>query len=488
MRVEVVDIRKHYGSVKANDGVSLSLEPGEIHGILGENGAGKSTLMKILSGFATRTSGSIFFNGQPIAFTNTGEAARLGIGMLYQDPLDFPNLSVLDNFMLGHTGRLRLHRKKIRPYFISHSESFHFHLNPETAVKRLTVGERQQLELLRLLALGVEVLILDEPTTGISEEQKDVLYAALRRLAAAGKTVVLVSHKLEDVEALCDRVTVLRGGRVSGDMARPFDTQALLAMMFGRPPAQPPRLVILPGQEVIRLDRVSAQGGRSGLKECTAEIHENEVVGLAGLEGSGQETFLRTAAGITSPVRGSVYLCGRDMRGGDYHDFNHGGVVFVPAGRLEEALISGLSIAEHMELQADPPTFCLQRAAAVQAASVKIRDFYIKAHPDTLVDELSGGNQQRLLLSFLPLNPRLMLLENPTRGLDVESISWVWHYLRGYSQRGTGIVFSSAELEEILTVADRILVFFDGQIIKNVAASDTDVHDLGRAIAGKLSS
>jgi general nucleoside transport system ATP-binding protein len=488
MRVEVVDIRKHYGSVKANDGVSLTLEPGEIHGILGENGAGKSTLMKVLSGFTTMTSGLIFFNSRQTACTNTAEAARLGIGMLYQDPLDFPNLSVLDNFMLGHTGRLRLHRKLIRPHFISHSESFHFHLQPDTTVNSLTVGERQQLELLRLLALGVEVLILDEPTTGISVEQKDVLYAALRRLAAAGKTVVLVSHKLEDVEALCDRVTVLRGGRVSGAMLRPFDTQALLAMMFGRPPAMPPRLVHFPGQEVMRMDRVSAQGGRAGLKECTAKIHENEVVGLAGLEGSGQEAFLRAAAGITSPARGSVYLCGRDMRGGDYHDFNHKGVVFVPAGRLEEALISGLSIAEHMALQADPPAFRLQRAAAVQAASAKIREFHIKGQPDTLVDELSGGNQQRLVLSFLPPNPHLLLLENPTRGLDVESVNWVWHYLRGYSQRGTGIVFASTELDEILTVADRILVFFDGQIIKDVAASKTDVHDLGRAIAGKLSS
>jgi len=488
MRVELVDIHKHYGPVKANDGISLSLEPGEIHGILGENGAGKSTLMKILSGFAAMTSGAILLNGRPTAFKNTATAARLGIGMLYQDPLDFLNLSVLDNFMLGHTGRLRLHRKLIRPHFTSHAKSFHFHLNPDAAVKSLTVGERQQLELLRLLALGVEVLILDEPTTGISAEQRELLYAALRRLAAAGKSVVLVSHKLEDVEALCDRVTVLRGGRVSGTTMRPFDTQALLAMMFGRPPVMPPRIVHIPGQEVLKLDRVSAQGGRAGLMECTARIHENEVVGLAGLEGSGQEAFLRAAGGITPPERGSVYLGGRDMRGGGYHDFRSRGVVFVPAARLEEALVPGLSIADHVALQADPPPFFLQPAAAAQIASAKIADFRIKGRPGTAVDELSGGNQQRLLLSFLPPNPRLLLLENPTRGLDVESVNWVWQYIRGYSQRGTGVVFSSAELDEILLVADRILVFFNGRIIKDAAASETDAHDLGRAIAGKLSS
>ena len=488
MRVELVDIRKHYGSVKANDGVSLILEPGAIHGILGENGAGKSTLMKILSGFVAMTSGAILLNGRPATCRNPAEAARHGIGMLYQDPLDFLQLSVLDNFMLGHTGRLRLHRKLIRPRFISHAESFHFRLNPDAAVKSLTVGERQQLELLRLMALGVEVLILDEPTTGISADQKEVLCAALRRLAADGKSVVLVSHKLEDVEALCDRVTVLRGGRVSGTMLRPFSTQALLAMMFGRPPAMPPRIVHVPGREVLKLDRVSARGGRAGLMECTAGIHENEVVGLAGLEGSGQEAFLRAAAGVTPPAGGSVYLCGRDMRGGGYHDFRCRGVVFVPAARLEEALIPGLSIAEHLALQADPLKFRLQRAAAVQAACARIKDFHIKGRPETLVDELSGGNQQRLLLSFLPPNPRLLLLENPTRGLDVESVNWVWQFIRAYSQRGTGIAFSSAELDEILMAADRILVFFNGRIIKDVAASETDAHDLGRAIAGKLSS
>jgi simple sugar transport system ATP-binding protein len=269
-------------------------------------------------------------------------------------------------------------------------------------------------------------------------------------------------------------------------MRRPFGTPALLAMIFGRPPPVPPRIAGTPGREVLRLDRVSAQGGRSGLKQCTAAIHENELVGLAGLEGSGQEAFLRTAAGITPPTGGSVYLDGRDMRGGDYHGFRRCGAVFVPAARLEEALIPGLSIAEHLALQADPPTFRLQHAAAVKRASAKIKDFQIKGRPETSVEELSGGNQQRLLLSFLPPNSRLLLLENPTRGLDVDSVNWVWNYIRGYCRRGAAIVFSSAELDEILTAADRILVFFNGRIIKDVKASETDAHDLGRAIAGKL--
>ena len=219
MRVDLVDIRKHYGAIKANDGISLTVAPGELHGILGENGAGKSTLMKILAGFSVRTSGSIRVNGRPVDYRTTAEAAALGVGMLYQDPLDFPQLTVIDNFILGQTGAISLPRKAFKARFLELADSLHFRLNPEAAVNSLTVGERQQVELLRLLALGIELLILDEPTTGISAAQKEILYAALRRLAAEGKSVLLVSHKLDDVEALCDRLTVLRLGRVTGDMA-----------------------------------------------------------------------------------------------------------------------------------------------------------------------------------------------------------------------------------------------------------------------------
>jgi simple sugar transport system ATP-binding protein len=486
MRLELVDIYKHYGAVKANDGVSLTVAPGELHGILGENGAGKSTLMKILAGFTARTSGSIRVDGKPVDYRTTAEAAGLGIGMLYQDPLDFPQLPVIDNFTLGQIGAISLARNAFRARFIDLAESFHFSLNPDAPVNSLTVGERQQVELLRLLALGIQLMILDEPTTGISANQKEVLYSALRRLAAEGKSVLLVSHKLEDVEALCDRVTVLRLGRVTGAMVRPFDTAQLLKMMFGTPPATPTGCAQPTGNKVLVLDRVSCQGGRSGLVDCSVAIRQAEVVGLAGLEGSGQDVFLRVAAGLKPPQAGSIHVCGEPMRGYNYHIFNKLGVFFLPSARLEEGLIPELTIAEHVALLEKRRAFRVPYKAAAEDAALRIERFRIKGRPQTPVEELSGGNQQRLLLSFLPPDPRLLLLENPTRGLDLESVNWVWQHLQSYGRKGACIVFSSPELDEILMVADRVLIFFDGRIIMDVAAAGTDVQKLGKAIAGKV--
>jgi len=484
MRVELVDIHKHYGAVKANDGISLTVAPGELHGILGENGAGKSTLMKILAGFTARTSGSVRVDGKPVDYRTTAEAAGLGVGMLYQDPLDFPQLAVLDNFILGQSGAVVLARKAFKARFLELADSFHFRLNPEAPVSSLTVGERQQVELLRLLALGIRLLILDEPTTGISAAQKEALYAALRRLAEEGRSVLLVSHKLEDVDALCDRVTVLRLGRVTGEMARPFDTEQLLKMMFGAPPHPPMRRAQPAGGAVLALDRVSSPGGRSGLVDCSVAARRGEVVGLAGLEGSGQEVFLRVAAGLKPLQAGSVRVSGQPLPQ-DYHAFNQRGVYFVPSARLEEGLIPELTITEHVALQQERRSLRVPYAAAAEDAGRRIESFRIKGGPQTPVEELSGGNQQRLLLSFLPSDPTLLLLENPTRGLDLESVNWVWQHLQSYCRKGTGIVFSSPELDEILMVAARVLVFFNGRIILDVPAAETDIQKLGSAIAGK---
>ena len=486
MHIELRDIHKYFGPVKANNGINLTVDAGEIHGILGENGAGKSTLMKILAGFSHQTRGEIFVDGTAVDYRNPAHAATLGIGMLYQDPLDFALLSVLDNFMLGQTDGLDSQKKKFSKRFNDLAESLNFILPPDAAVKTQTIGERQQLEIIRLMALGIEVLILDEPTTGISSTQKEVLFDALKKLAVQGKSIILVSHKLEDVEALCNRVTVLRHGEVSGKMNWPFDSRRLLEMMFGTPPVFPARCSEKPGSEVLVMSGVSGSGGRAGLKDCNVVIRESEVVGLAGLEGSGQGIFLRIAGGLKRATRGSIRLPGCDMHGKDHHAFKRRGVTFLPASRLEEGLIAGLSITEHFALQDSRDRFVVRWQDAFQAAQRQIDNFRIKGQPASVVEELSGGNQQRLLLSFLPANPVLLLLENPTRGLDIESVNWVWQHLHTYCGKKTGIVFSSPELDEILMVADRVLVFFNGSIIKEVEAAKTNVQELGKAIAGKL--
>jgi ABC-type uncharacterized transport system ATPase subunit len=486
MRITLHDIHKRYGNVRANDGITMEIAPGTIHGILGENGAGKSTLMKILAGYAAKTSGSIFLDGRPSDFAGPWQATELGMGMLYQDPLDFAPLTVIENFMMGLAhGVVRneaFYRQKLQDLTLH----FSFYLNPDARVRNLTIGERQQLELVRLLALGVNVLILDEPTTGISSLQRQTLFAALRRLAEEQKTILLVSHKLEDVESLCDRVTVLRQGKVAGEMGRPFETSVLLQWMFRSLPQSPP---CAPNKEVCHelalvLEGVAASGGRVGLQPCNITIRKGEIVGLAGMEGSGQDIFLRVAAGLKKPDQGRIRIEGRDMTGEDHHAFRLKGVTFLPAARLEEGLMPGLTITEHFALGFGR-RIRVPWKDATELAQEGINRFRVVGEPHTKAETLSGGNQQRLLLALLPSNPRVLVLEHPTRGLDMDSVRWVWEKLTAFAAGGASILFSSAELEEILQVADRILVFFDGMVVKDTRRCDTTLDEVAQAIAGK---
>lgn len=486
MRVELRDIHKYFGSVKANNGITLTVKPGTIHGILGENGAGKSTLMKVLAGYISKTQGTILLNGHVENYATPAEASRLGIGMLYQDPLDYPSLSVLENFMIGQTRGFVGQRGELKKRLHDLDKYFNFSLHPDDRVGRLTVGERQQLEILRLIALGIEVLILDEPTTGISKEQKDALFQALRKLASGGKSVVLVSHKLQDAEVLCDTVTVLRDGVVAGSMDYPYEVNRLLDMMFEVPPVAPSRTAIDYGETILSMEHVSGLGGRSGLLDCTMSIQEGEMIGLAGLEGSGQGVFLRLACGISKPTSGTIELFGMPVQGQRHHIFKEKGVVFLPTSRLEEGLMPGLSIMEHFALQDRKGGLIVKWQDALEMSTARIKKFRVVGRPETTVENLSGGNQQRLLLSLLSKESKLLLLEHPTRGLDVESAHWVWQHLHKYCLRKTGIIFSSADLDEIMTVADRILVFFEGRIVMDVRKEDADMNELSRAMAGNV--
>ena len=485
MRITLRDIHKHYGKVHANSGINMEIERGSIHGIIGENGAGKSTLMKILAGYVQKTSGTILIDDRPANYKGTSQATSLGIGMLYQDPLDFPQLSVLENFMMGLSHGLYSKDSSYRNQLEKSCNFFGFNLDPDAPVHYLTVGERQQLELIRLLTLGVQILILDEPTTGISSLQREILFKALRELAFQQKTILLVSHKLNDVESLCDRSTVLRAGKVAGHMDQPFDTQTLLKWMFDTPPPPPTRSEIKPGQITLAMEGVSASGNHSGLRDCNVTICQGEIVGLAGLEGSGQSSFLRLASGLEKPKKGTIRLKQKSMTGRDYHTFKSQGVTFLPTARLEEGLIPGLTITEHFALHQEK-SMMIPWEMSKKQADEGIELFKIVGTPSSTVESLSGGNQQRLLLALMSTSPHLLLLEQPTRGLDMESARWVWQQLISYAHKGAGIIFSSAELEEILLVADRVLIFFNGTVVKDAKTRDTNLNELGRAIAGKV--
>jgi general nucleoside transport system ATP-binding protein len=485
MDVELRSVHKWFGPVHANDGINLLIPSGTIQGILGENGAGKSTLMKILSGFYQADEGEILLDGKPVKIDSPADSIRHGIGMLHQDPLDFPPMKVVDNFLIGKDGGLFPDRAKTIQEIGELQAKFGFDLDPDAYVEALTVGERQQLEILRLLWLGAKVLILDEPTTGISALQKDKLFATLRLLVEQGMSVIFVSHKLDEVEILCSRVAVFQRGQLVGIAEPPYLTRDLVKMMFGKEVASGLRVKTCSEEVVLQLENLSIEDYRLQTRNVTLDFCEGEVIGLAGMEGSGQRQFLRTLGGLMRPVGGKLIVKGKDMTGKPYGDFLKKGIAYVPAARLEEGLIPGLTLTEHTVLAENSKSFVIDRPRAEELTQHRIKEFSIRGRSENRIEELSGGNQQRALLALLRSPLTLLLIEHPTRGLDIESTIWIWGKLKERCKQGTNIIFISSDLDEILLYSDRVLVFFAGKVSAPLDAEATTVGVLGQLIGGK---
>ncbi len=346
------------------------------------------------------------------------------------------------------------------------------------------MGERQQLELLRLLWLGAGVLILDEPTTGISARQRAELFETLRRLAAQGKTVIFVSHKLDEIQDLCTRVAVLRQGRLVGEARPPFEVQRLVTMMFEREISPGERVACTPGETLLRLSALEAEHGRLRIDGVDLEVRAGETIGLAGMEGSGQSLLLRACAGLVPVTGGRLLFENVDLTGKNYRHFKRKGVAYVPASRLEEGLIPGLSLTDHFLLTQPKPGLFIDREKGRRLAQERIAEFNIRGTPANKVESLSGGNQQRALLALVKAGAKLMLLEHPTRGLDIESVIYLWSKLKDRCNQGGAIIFASSDLEELLRYSDRILVFFAGNVSGPLEAATTTVQELGQLIGG----
>ncbi len=550
MRVELRDIHKYFGPVRANQGIDLIFEPGRIYGLLGENGAGKSTLMKILSGYQSPTMGQVVLNGEPVDFESPSDALRRGIGMLYQSPQDFPPLQVVENHLLAYNDEFVLDFAVGDRQLQETARRFSFKLDTRNYVDTLTLGERQQMELLRLLSLGAEVLILDEPTTGISQEQKETLFGTMRRLAhEEDKTIILVSHKLEEVQELCDAAAVLRTGKLVGTRDIPCPTGELVRMMFGEDLPRSEHPALESDVCVLSLENATVQTYRLTLDAINLEVCQGEVLGLAGLEGSGQRLLMQACAGLQEVFSGTVKLDGEPLRGkrspffwapwlaaavfavrlvwlivllaggrigglqfaggvgaalllagliwligtvliswtsqSPYHEFQERGGAYVPAGRLEEGLIPGLSLTEHMVLAEPEHAFMVDWKRARTDIEQRIERYNVIGRPDSHVEELSGGNQQRVMLGLLDSPLRLILLEHPTRGLDVTSANHIWDLFQERRREGTAIIFMSADLDELLDRSDRIAVFSAGKMSRVVNTRETTVEDLGYLIGGQ---
>lgn len=486
MRVELRDIRKYFGSVKANDGITLTLEPGRIYALVGENGAGKSTLMKILSGYQPPTGGDILLDGQPARFHSPADALAKGVGMLYQDPLDMPPFRVIDNYLLGRDNRLPLDYKTARAELAQLAQRYGFAIDPNATIDSLSMGERQQLELVRLLAGGAEILILDEPTTGISAEQKEVLFESMRKMTSEeGKTVILVSHKLEEVQELCIYAYVLRRGKLVGGQNLPCGNELLVEMMFGQMPQRSRRPPFDIGGPVLELRDVTISTYQLTVPDVNLTVRAGEVFGFAGLEGSGQRLVMQACAGLLPVSKGQVHLAGQDVTSWGYHRMQANDMGYVAAGRLEEGLVAGLSLTEHLVLARPEKRFFIDWQGNQTEMAERITTYQIVGRPETTADALSGGNQQRLLFSLLNTPLKLLLLEHPTRGLDVRSADYTWQLLYGRREHGTAILFISADLDEIIAHSDRIAVFSGGRMSRVLDATATTAEELGHLIGGQ---
>jgi len=487
--VEVVasHIVKRFGALAANDDVTVRFAPGTIHGILGENGAGKSTLMRILCGVLAPDSGEVVVNGHSHARLTPEAAGRLGIGMLTQDPLDFPPLAVWENFALG--GGPVLLRRQAKDRLAAVCDRMGFVLPPDAPVARLTVAERQQLELARLFDRDVRLLILDEPTTGISPAQKEALFTVLRNFVADGERVVaLVTHKLAEARELCDTVTVLRQGRLAGSFAAPLSAAEILAAMFGAEAAcdvaaGPPRPgSSAAGEPFVTVTDAVIADEKIVLDPLSVAIRPGEIVGLAGISGGGQEAFLRGLAGIAPAVAGSITVDGRELAGKPATRYRDAAVHYLPASRMEEGLFPGLTLLDHVRL-----AFPERRAEAREIFAERcVGRFRLTNQPEAKAARLSGGNQQRLLLSLIPDDIRLLLADNPTRGLDAASIAQIWDHFRERAASGAAVVFFSEDLDELLDHAGRVLVFYSRALVADLTAGGYDAARVGDLMTGRI--
>ncbi len=484
MEIQLEHIDKRFGAVHANRDISLTLTGGRIVGVLGENGAGKSTLMKILAGFQPADGGTIRIDGAHVDYRSPLAAIQHGVGMLAQDPLDVGAFTVIENFIYGRPGGLGMRQREALTALKTLATRFGFDLEPEAPIVSLSIGQRQQLEIARLLSLGVKMLILDEPTTGISAEQKDLLFSALKELKASdGLSVLLVSHKLEDVLALCDEVVVLRAGALVGAETMPTTKARLVSLMFGAELAPQTRAPVAIGETVAELNDVMVKNKRVTVENVTMTVRKGEVIGFAGLDGSGQDLIMRALAGLIKPLRGMVTLDGHVMNGKPYREFMRSGVAFSAAGRLEEGLIAGLTTTEHLAISATEGAI-VNWSAARETAQAQLKQYDVRGTVQSPVETLSGGNQQRLLMALMPQSPKLMVLEQPTRGLDVDSARWIWTQILQRRESGTAIIFTSADLDELAAYSDRIVVCFTGRWCEVPNTPDMTIDRLGHLIGG----
>ena len=493
--LQLKNISKHFGSVQANDSVSIDIVDGTIHAIVGENGAGKSTIMRIAYGFYTADSGEILVNGQVRHITSPHDAIALGIGMVHQHFMLVDTMTVAENIVLGaEPGSavaldLAAAGRKIRAL----SEEFKLQVDPNALIENLSVGQQQRIELLKALYRDARLLILDEPTAVLTPQEVEEFFTILRRMREQGKTIVIITHKLSEVLAISDEVTVMRDGKVVGNLQTKDTNAAELArLMVGRDVLlrveKPDPKVGEPRLKLTNFS-VSAPDGSKRVDGISFEVRAGEIVGIAGVEGNGQTELIEALAGLVEPARlsGSVSLAGVNITNASARSRRELGIAHIPEDRHRRGLLLEFNLAENSILGVHyrPPVttagvFLDESAIRIRAADI-IKNFDVRP-PDAALPAraLSGGNQQKLIIGReFRLDPKLLLVSQPTRGVDIGAIEFIHRKLVNLRDSGCAVLLVSAELEEVTSLSDRLLVIHKGKIVGEVDPKVATTEEIG---------
>ncbi len=495
--LEVIDVTKRFPGVVANAEVSFSLQRGEIHCLLGENGAGKSTLMNVVFGLYQPSEGEIRVNGTPMRFTSSRDAIAAGIGMVHQHFQLIPVLTVAENVILGNevTRGLTLDMGAARDRIAELSDTYGLAVDPDALVGALSVGAQQRVELIKALYRDAQILILDEPTAVLTPGEVDEFFAVVRSLVDSGKSIVFITHKLREVLAVADQVTVLRRGRVVGTAdPRTTTTRELAELMVGREVSfQVDKTPAQPGADVLQVLELAVTDDRDvvTVADCTFRVRAGEIYGIAGVEGNGQRELVEAVAGMRPATEGSIKVDGRDIVGLSPRKVERLGVGHVPEDRNKHGVVGAFTITENLVLNGYnrrpfAKGWVLNRGAMVAQAQRLVEDYDVRT-PGTEVPAatLSGGNQQKVVIARELSRPlRLLIVAQPTRGLDVGSIEFIHAQIVAKRDEGAAVLLVSAELDEILGLADTVGVLYRGRILASMDRADASRERLGVLMAG----
>jgi ABC-type uncharacterized transport system ATPase subunit len=495
--LEARHVTKRFPGVVANDDVSLRLHRGEVLALLGENGAGKTTLMNILYGLQSPDSGEVLVRGEPVRLTSPSDAIRRGIGMVHQHFMLVPVFTVAENIILGAepVAGLALDLATARRQIRALAEPYGLAVDPDALVKDLSVGQQQRVEIVKALYRRAEILILDEPTAVLTPQEADDLFAVIRSLTGQGVSVIFISHKLREALAVADRIMVLRRGRVAGETAPAAATERSLAeLMVGRsvvlevekPPARPGRTVL-----EVRDLRVDGDRGQRAVDGVSLLVRAGEILGIAGVQGNGQTELVEALTGLRPVRSGRILIGGQDLTHASPRRITEAGAAHIPEDRQEDGLVLSYSIADNLVLNTYyTPSFAhgglLDEAAIRENALKLIAEYDIRApSPFVPVSTLSGGNMQKVVIARELSRPvALLIAAQPTRGLDVGSIEFIHKTIIAQRDRGAAVLLVSAELDEIMALADRVAVIYHGRLVATLPAEQATREELGLLMAG----